>query len=58
MLYVIEYYDIDLDETDYVTATGNNINDAAKQFIHRTHGRKILVDINRVNGVEDPYYRK
>lgn len=42
MLYVIEYYDIDLDKTDYATATG----------------RKILVDINRVNGVEDPYYRK
>ena len=54
MLYVIEYYDIDLDKTDYATATGNNINDAAKQFIYRTHGRKILVDINRVNGVEDP----
>lgn len=57
MLYVIEYYDIDLDKTDYAT-TGNNINDAAKQFIYRTHGRKILVDINRVNGVEDLYYRK
>ena len=58
MLYVIEYYDNDLDKTDYATATGNNINDAAQQFIYRTHGRKILVDINRVNGVEDPYYRK
>lgn len=26
-IYLIEYYDIDLDETDYATATGNNIND-------------------------------
>lgn len=33
-LYVIEYYDIDLDETDYATATGNNINDAAMLAEH------------------------
>ena len=54
----VDIIKVELDDTDYATATGNNINDAAKQFIYRTHGRKILVDINRVNGVKDPYYRK
>lgn len=57
-LYLIEYYDIDFDQNDYTTVTGNNENEAANKFISATRGSKILVDIIRVNGVEDPYYRK
>lgn len=52
-LYLIEYYDIDLDQNDYTTVTGNNENEAANKFISATRGSKILVDIIRVSGVDD-----
>lgn len=57
-LYLIEYYDIDFDQNDYTTATGNNENEAANKFISATQGRKILVDIIRVSGVDDRTARK
>ena len=31
-LYLIEYYDIDFDQNDYTTVTGNNENEAAVRF--------------------------
>lgn len=51
-LYLIEYYDIDFDQNDYTTVTGNNENEAANKFISATKGSKILVDIRRVCGVD------
>ena len=52
-LYLIEYYDIDFDQNDYTTVTGNNENEAATKFISATRGSKILVDIIRVSGADD-----
>ena len=57
-LYLIEYYDIDFDQNDYTTVTGNNENEAAIKFISATKGSKILVDIIRVSGVDDRTARK
>ena len=51
-LYLIEYYDVDFDQNDYTTVTGNNENEAANKFISATRGSKILVDIIRVSGVD------
>lgn len=55
-LYLIEYYDMDFDQSDYTTVTGNSENEAAKKCIHATQGSKILVDI--VSGVDDRTVRK
>ena len=52
-LYMIEYTDTDLDMTDYTTVTANNEIDAMKYFIRSTHGRKIVVECNRVCGVKE-----
>lgn len=57
-LYLIEYYDIDFDQNDYTTVTGNNKNEAANKFISATQDSKILVDIIRVSGVDDRTARK
>ena len=50
-LYMIEYYDTELDITDYITVTANNEIDAMKYFIRTTHG-KIVVECNRLGGVK------
>ena len=52
-LYMIEYYDTELDITDYKTVTANNEIDAMKYFIRSTHGRKIVVECNRVCCVKE-----
>lgn len=57
-LYLIEYYDIDFDQNDYTTVTGNNENEVANKFISATRDSKILVDIIRVSGVDDRTARK
>lgn len=51
-LYMIEYYDTELDMTDYTTVTANNEIDAMKYFIRSTHGTKIVIECNRLGGVE------
>lgn len=51
--YMIEYYDTELDMTDYTTVTANNEIDAMKYFIRSTHGTKIVVECNRVGGVKE-----
>lgn len=51
-LYMIEYYDQELDMTDYKTVTANNEIDAIKYFIRSTQGTKIVVECNRLGGVE------
>ena len=52
-LYMIEYYDTELDMTDYTTVTANNEIDAMKYFIRATHGTKIVVECNRLGGVKE-----
>lgn len=51
-LYMIEYYDQELDITDYTTVTANNVIDAMNYFIRSTYGTKIVVECNRLGGVE------
>ena len=50
---MIEYYDPELDITDYKTVTANNKIEAIKYFIRSTHGRKIVVECNRLGGVKE-----
>lgn len=57
-LYLIEYYDTDVDQNDYTTVRGNNENEAVNKFISATKGSKLLVDIIRVSGVDDRTARK
>ena len=52
-LYLIEYYDPELDITDYKTVTANNEIDAMKYFIRSTYGKKIVVECNRLGGVKE-----
>ena len=47
-LYMIEYYDPELDITDYTTVTANNEIEAMNYFIRTTHGTKIVVECNRL----------
>lgn len=51
-LYMIEYYDPELDITDYKTVTANTEIDAMKYFIRSTYG-KIVVECNRLGGVKE-----
>ena len=51
-LYMIEYYDTELDMTDYTTVVANNEIDAMKYFIRSTMGEKIVVECNRLGGVK------
>ena len=44
-LYMIEYYDPELDITDYKTVTANNKIDAMKYFIRSTHGTKLQQNV-------------
>ena len=50
--YMIEYYDPELDITDYKTVTANNEIVAMKYFIRSTHGTKIVVECNRLGIVK------
>ena len=52
-LYMIEYYDTELDMTDYTTVVANNEIDAMKYFIRSTYGKKIVVECNRLGGVKE-----
>ena len=52
-LYMIEYYDTELDITDYKTVTASNEIDAMKCFIRSTHGTKIVVECNRLSCVKE-----
>lgn len=52
-LYMIEYYDAELDITDYKIVTANNEIDAMKHFIRSTHGSKIIVECNRLSGFKE-----
>ena len=52
-VYMIEYYDTELDMTDYTTVVANNKIDAMKYFIRSTHGTKIVVECNRLGGVKE-----
>ena len=52
-LYLIEYYDTELDVTDYTTVVANNEIDAMKYFIRSTHGTKIVVECDRLGGVKE-----
>ena len=52
-LYMIEYYDTELDMTDYTTVVANNEIDAMKYFIRSTMGKKIVVECNRLGGVKE-----
>ena len=52
-LYMIEYYDSELDITDYTTLTANNEIDPMNDFIRSTHGTKIIVECNRLGGVKE-----
>ena len=56
-LYLIEYFDTETDITDYATVSANNQTDAIKYFIYKTHGTKIVTEINKVSGQipQDPY---
>ena len=47
-LYMIEYYDPELDITDYEAVRANNELDAMKYFIRSTHGTKIVVECSRM----------
>lgn len=49
-LYLIEYFDTEIDSTDYTTVSANNQMDAIKYFIYKTHGTKIVTEINKVSG--------
>lgn len=49
-LYLIEYFDTETDSTDYTTVSANNQMDAIKYFIYKTHGTKIVTEINKVSG--------
>lgn len=51
--YIIEYYDAELDITDYEIVTANNEINAIKYFIRLTHGTKIVVECNRLGGVKE-----
>ena len=44
-LYMIEYYDTELDMTDYTTVEANNEIDAMKYFIRSTHGKKLQQNV-------------
>ena len=52
-LYMIEYYDPELDIRDYKAVRANNEIDAIKYFIRSTHGTKIVVECNRLGGVKE-----
>ena len=52
-LYMIEYYDTELDITDYTTVTASNEIDAMNNFIRSTHGTKIVVECDRLGGVKN-----
>ena len=52
-LYMIEYYDTELDITDYTTVTASNEIDAMNYFIRSTHGTKIVVECDRLGGVKN-----
>ena len=52
-LYMIEYYDTELDMTDYTTVVASNEIDAMKYFIRSTQGTKIVVECNRLGGVKE-----
>lgn len=52
-LYMIEYYDTELDITDYKIVTANNEIDAMKYFIRSTHETKIVVECDRLGGVKE-----
>lgn len=52
-LYMIVYYDTELDMTDYTTVAANNEIDAMEYFIRSTHGTKIVVGCNRLGGVKE-----
>lgn len=54
-LYTIEYYDTETDTTDYTTVCADNQIKAMKDFIRRTHGTKIITEIDKVNIQPDPY---
>lgn len=56
-LYLIEYFDTETDTTDYTTISANNQTEAIKYFIYKTHGTKIVTEINKVSGQipQDPY---
>lgn len=49
-LYLIEYFDTETDITDYTTVSANNQMDAIKYFVYKTHGTKIVTEINKVSG--------
>lgn len=51
--YMIEYYDPELDITDYTTVIASNEIDAMNDFIRSTHGTKIVVECNRLDGVKE-----
>ena len=51
-LYMIEYYDPELDIRDYKAVTANSEIDAMKYFIRSTHGTKIVVECSRLGGVK------
>lgn len=50
---MIEYYDPELDITDYKTVTASNEIDAMNDFIRSTYGTKIVVECNRLPGVKE-----
>ena len=52
-LYMIEYYDTELDMTDYTTVTANNEIDAMKYFYQINTWNKIVVECNRLGGVKE-----
>lgn len=52
-LYLIEYYDPELDITDYEIVTANNEIDAMNYFIRSTYGKKIVVECNRLGGAKE-----
>ena len=51
-LYMIEYYDPEVDIRDYEAVRANSEIDAIKYFIRSTHGTKIVVECNRLGGVK------
>ena len=56
-LYLIEYFDMETDTTDYITVSANNKTEAIKYFVYKAHGTKIVTEINKVGGriPQDPY---
>ena len=52
-VYMIEYYDTELDTTDYTTVTANNEIEIMRRLMRSTHGTKIVVECNRLGGVKE-----